>query len=392
MTDRIDLSAGGRLEVHPFVTEAKVREMSSLIDVANSASMDAPYARVRLAQSLSTSDAVFSLAQLINLKNLPDYDVADENNNWRKIASVETVDNFKPQTFYTLRANFSNLQYGKDNADNAYVSPKVAEGDTYQYAYGYTEESIQASIHKRGFKFGVTLEDIINDPTQRIRRIPADMLQIALDTDDFLVFRALQDGAAAAPARQQQAGNAIVGGGAIPKNSPFTAEAARLALQQVSVRTVTVNNEVRRVGLAAQYYIVTALGNGDAIQAELDRANSIIQVVNGQVTYGPPTTGLLGRIAGVIESEWITSTTAWYLVPAAGTTRRPSLVKLQLTGRTAPEVLVNNFTGTPISGISGSAFELCHFDNDTVDLKLRQFTNSAMITNDQLVWSSGLGS
>ena len=66
-------------------------------------------------------------------------------------------------------------------------------------------------------------------------------------------------------------------------------------------------------------------------------------------------------------------------------------MKLELTGFTAPEVLVSNFAGIPISGATGSPFDYAHFDNDSVDLKLRQFTNSALITQDQLGWSTGLG-
>ena len=375
----IDLSMDGRLTVHPFVTEAKIDKMSSLIDKATSGGR---LAKAELAESLSTSDAAFSLAHLINIRNLPEYDKAPRE--WTKIAQPFEVDNFKDATFYSLRANFANLEHGKGNKGYQ-VSPVVAEGDTYQYAYGYEEESLKAAILKRGFKFGVTLEDIINDVTGKIRQIPRDMLDIALDTDEFLVFDRLQTGVTSA---SQLQGGTLPNGNIVKANAKFSADALRQALSERAQRKVNGNYVVS----PTSNYLVVAPGRRDFIEWEMNQSLIRVDQTNGSVThvYQASETDPFRQITGIIESEFISDPDAWYVVPAAGSTRRPSLLKLNLAGRTAPEVLVNNFTGQVIAGGNGSSpFDLCHFDNDTTDLKLRQFTNSALLTEDSIVWSNG---
>lgn len=382
----LDLSAGGRLTVHPFVNARKVAAMSEMISGTRLGGYAGERARTDLKESLSTSDAVFSLAHLVSLRNLPQYDEAPRIGDL--IAETVPVDDFKPATFYSLQTNYSALAQGKGNKGTAVVAPVVAEGDTYQRAFGYTEESAKVAIQKRGFKWGITLEDIINDPTRQIAQVPGDMLQIALDTEEFVVISALQDGAPTG--NQIAAGDAPITGTAITKNSPFSVDALRLALQQVGQRKVNGNF----VPLAPKYYIVVQQGQGQAVEDAIALAKSLIQVQDGNNFYNPaPYIGALGRIAGVLESNFITSSTAWYVVPAAGTTRRTSLVKLQLNGFTAPDVLVSNFTGTPIgSGNGSSPFTLAHFDDDTVSIKCRLFTNGGTVSADQMIWSTGLGS
>ena len=380
----IDLTCEGRLEVTPFVNERKVLAMREMIKGINFGGYASERAAVDLKETLATTDGIHSFAHLANIRNLPDWDKAERQ--WSKIASIETVDDFEPTTFQRLDFNFDTLKHGKGNK-GARVSPKVAELDTYQYAFGYSEETVKAAIEKRGWKFGLSLERILSKLRPYVRDLPGDMLEVALDTDEFLVFDALQTGVTTAS--RLSAGTAPITGASVAQNAPFSVDALRLGLSQIAARTVN----SKKVQLAPRYYIVVASGQGEAVEAALEFAKTLIRIQDGDITYGPQPQGNLGRIAGVIESEWITNSLAWYVVPAAGTTRRPGLVKLQLSGRTAPEIMVNNFTGTLLRGGNGSSpFDLAHFDNDSVDLKLRQFTNSALITQEQIVQSNGSGS
>lgn len=377
----LDLTFDGRLEVHPFVTEAKFVEMSRLVAESLRGGFAAEQAALTARESLAARDGSFSLAHLVTARNLPEWDKADRQ--WTKIATVETVDDFEPTTFQRFAADFSNLEAGK-GTKGYQVSPKVAELGTYTYAYGYTEEAVKAAIEKRGFKFGLSLEKLIGNFRRYIRTLPDDMLQVALDTDEFLVFDRLQT--SSLPANRLAAGVDPVTGAVIKANAKVSAAAIREGLRQISTR----KRDKKTVPLASAYYVVVATGQGQAVEEDLRRVRSIIQMTNGGVVYGPPDDSILGRVKGVIESEFITEDGRWFLTPAAGATRRPGLVKLELAGRTAPEVLVNNFTGTPVRGSGGSSpFDIAHFDNDSVDLKLRQFTNSALITQDQSIWSDG---
>lgn len=384
---RLDLTFGNRLEVNPHVTERKFLAMSKMVEGTTFGGYAAERAATDLKESLATSDAPFSLAHLTSARILADYD--KEPLQWRKIASIETVDDFEPVTFETLRFNIGDkLKNGKSTGGNVDVSPVVAEGDTYSYTNGYSEENVKAALEKRGFKFGLTLERILSRLRPTVRQLPGDMLEIAQNTEEFLVFSALQDGSNASS--QLAAGTDPVDGTAFNANAPFSVAALRGGLQQVAQRKVA----GRKVVTASSYYIVVATGQGEGVEAQIELARRLREVrdQDGNVTsvYAAPSAGILGRIAGVIESEYITNDDAWYVTPAAGASRRPGLKMLQLSGRTAPEVLVNNFTGTLLRGGNGSSpFDLAHFDNDTVDLKLRQFGNSALITQEQSVWSDG---
>lgn len=389
----IDLTCENRLEVPYFVTQRKFLHMGEMLKGVKMGGFASERALVDLRESLSSTDASFSFAHAMNVKNLEQFDAAERQ--WTKIASVETVDDFEPQTFESLWIDLGEkLKYGKGNKGKKGVAPRVAEGDTYQYTTGYSQEKVQAAIEKRGFKYGVTLERILGRLRPLIRQLPGDMLQIGLDTDEFLVFQALQDGAVASRAVTEiKAGTAPVTRAAVGAHPKFSVDALRLGFSQIPTRKVN----GRQVTLASSYYIVVAPGMGETVESEIDRAKQLRTVAEpgaGErvLTYGAPPVGNLGKIAGVIESEWLENPDSWYVTPAAGSTRRPGLVKLQLAGRTAPEILVNNFTGTLTNGGNGSSpFDLAHFDNDTVDLKHRQFTNAASITQDQMFWSDGSG-
>ena len=363
--------------------------MSEFVAGSRRGGLEGERAALEAREALSARDGIFSLTHLINVRNLPLYDKAPRQ--WNLIADVETVDDFEPTTFQNFRADFSNLEFGKSTGGHQ-VSPKVVEGDTYQYAYGYTEEAVKAAIEKRGFKFGLTLEKLIGNFRRFIRTLPDDMLQVALETDEYLVFDKLVT--AAAPSNRIAADTNPITGAATVANPTVSAEAIRVGLAQVSKRRDAHGN---LIPLAPSYYVVVGLGRAEAVEDDIARAKSLVTLTTTPtgaqaLSYNAPSIGRLGRVTGVIESAYVPDGAAWYLVPAAGTSARPGLVKLELAGRTAPEVLVNNFTGTPIRGGSGSSpFDLAHFDNDTVDVKLRQFTNSALITQDQLSWSNGSG-
>lgn len=379
---RLDLSCGGRISVSRHVSERSVQKMAHMVEGIRMGGHAGDMARLDFKETLSTSDAPYSFAQLLNIRNLPLYDEAPTQ--WNQIANTETVSDFRPTTFHTLRSNFATLGHGNDTNGNL-VAPKVPELGHYVEAYGYQEEAVQAAVEKRGFKWGISLERVVNDPTRAYSQVPNDMLNVGLKTDEFVVFRALVDGATAAS--QVTGGTDLITGETITPNPAFSAAAVRVALRNISERT---DDQGNRIPLAPRYRVVVPLGEGDTAQWMLDEAARIIRIQDGNILYGPPGSGGLNRIAGVIESEFITDGT-WYLVPDAGSTVRPSLVRLQLAGYTSPEVYVE---GTPVpvlGGASSDPFRAFSWDDDSARFKFRMFTNAALITQDQLVWSDGSG-
>lgn len=379
----LDLTANGRLNVSPFVDERSVNRMAVMVEGARLGGYAGDRARTDLAETLSTSDAPHSFAHLVNLRNLPLYDEIEPD--LSPIVTEEIVPDFRPVTFSNLQSNFEGLEFGKDN-DGQRIAPKVAELDTYQYAFGYTQEATDIQVEKRGFKVGWSLERGVNDPFGLVKRFPADMLEVGVKTDHYVVIRALLQGTTSAS--ELLPGEDFITEKSVPADSPATPQALRVAIRQISDR---VDSNGNRVPTPARFRLVVAQGAAEGINWALGLARGLFSVQDGLVVYradGTPADPL-GRITGVIESEFITGD-AWYLVPEKGTTSRPGLIRVGLAGYTSPEVYVSNFNGAPIAGgASSDPFRAYSFENDSIDLKFRQFTNGGLFSEDAITWSDG---
>lgn len=382
----LDITAGGKLSVSPFVTARKVEHMADLVAGSKLGGFDGERARTNLVETLSTSDAPHSFAHLVNLRNLPEYE--EETPDFEPITTSELVPDFKPAQFFALKTNFQGLEHGKDN-DGQRVSPKVAELDTYQYAFGYTQLDTSLAVEKRGFKMGWGLERGVNDPFGLISRYPVDMMNVARKTEQYVVIRALIEGVTAAS--QLQAGADPITGDAIAPNAPISGAALRAAIRQIGQRTDASGN---RVPVPSRFRVVVPVGTAEDVELSIALARGLATIQDGLLTYNAAAVrsfDSLGRIAGVIESEFVADG-AWYLVPEKGTTEIPALVRVQLAGYTMPEVYVSNWNGAPVlGGASNSPFQAYSFDNDSIDLKLRQFTNAALFSEDAIVHSDGSG-
>lgn len=381
----LDLTCGGKLTVSPFVSERKVSAMAEMVAGAKLGGYAGQRARTDLAETLSTSDAPHSFAALVNLRNLPQYE--EETPDFDPIVSTEQVPDFRPIQFSALKANFAGLEHGKDN-DGERIAPKVSELDTYQYAFGYTQVDTSLAVEKRGFKVGWSLERGVNDPFGLVNRFPSDMLRVGQKTDQYVVIRALTEGVTSASALT--ASTDPISGNAIPANAPVSGEALRAAIRQISQRT---DSDGNRVPVPARFRLVVPVGTSQDVELSIALARGLATITNGLLTYNAQNLpgDTLGRIAGIIESEFVEDG-AWYLVPENGTTEIPALVRVQLQGYTSPEVYVSNWNGSPImGGASNSPFQAYSFDNDSIDLKFRQFTNAALFSEDAIVWSDGTG-
>lgn len=386
----IDLTAGGQLTVNPRVTEQSYKAIAELSGAARLGGTAGEFARIKLKETLSTSDAPYSFAHLVNLRNLPLYTA--ETPDFDPIVQNELVPDFNPTTFFAFTPNFAGLEHGKDN-DGERIAPEVAELDTYQYAFGYTQEDATLAIKKRGFKVGISLERAVNDVFNLVSRFPGDMLRVGQKTDEYVVIRALTSGVTSAS--QLAAGDTdFITGEAVPANSALTPAALRVAVRQIGERTVIGSDgKPVRVPIPARFRLVVGLGRSDSINWALGVARGLFSIDDGAIQYRPSPSALAGdplnRISGIIESEFVDAD-AWYLVPEAGTTVRPVLIRVQLAGYTSPEVYVSNFNGAPLAGgASSNPFTAFSFDNDSIDLKFRQFTNAAIFSEDQVVWSEG---
>lgn len=381
----LDLTAGGRLTVSPFVNERKLLAMTEMVAGGKLGGYAGERARTDLRETLSTSDAPHSFAHLVNLRNLPQYDeiVPD----YKPIVQDEEAPDFDPIRFFALRNNWKNLENGKDNDGNR-VAPLVPELDTYQYAFGYTQLDASVAVEKRGFKVGWSLERGVSDPFGLINRFPGDMLKVGVKTDAFVVSRALTSGVTS-NSQLTSATTDPVSGDAIPANPLISGKALRAAIRVIAGRKDADGN---KIPLPSGFHVVVPSGTAEDVQMSIALARGTATIVDGSIIYnaaGLRAFDSLGRIKGVIEDEFLDAD-HWYLVPDADAVEVPALVRVRLAGYTAPEVYVSNWNGAPVlGGASNSPFQAYSFDNDSLDLKFRQFTNAAVFSEESIAWSDG---
>lgn len=375
----LDLTLDGRLSVPAGVTESKIIAMKEMVDKTRKGSR---LAAGRLVETMTTSDAVFNFAHLVNLNVLPQFD--DAPRVWTQIASRRNLSDFRPAVLYSLNPEWTNGVLGDGTPQH--VSPLVPEGVPYPYATLRGEEYAGDGIVKRGFKVGMTWEALVNDAIGFVNSLPGEILRVALDTEEYEVFNALISGVAAG--QQITAGTAPITGASVPPNSPLTRDALLLAMQQWANRVVNGRKQTNSSG----WNLIVPVGTGPSV-------NFILNQTLGQISSNPATgtpefvysVGGANPLSGisVLESEYV-SGTAWYLLPKPGGYRRPVLELGGLIGHEAPELRVNNATGSYVGGGAIAPFE-GSFANDTVDWRVRQVIKGLNWSPQAVIWSEGDG-
>lgn len=373
----------GLLKPDPWVTKAKVAKVKGLMEAAFRGDK---IAAATLEESISTSDAVFSAAFLANIQFLPQF--LELPRTWSRIAGVRVVPDFDPVVLRGVFGEFTGLERGGSGASTttgpanpAGIAPIVAELETYPYATIGQNEAAYGRIHKRGFAVGHSWESQVNGRgAEFFGALPAEMLNVALDTEEWEVYSALINGT---DSGSQLAGGTIYTGETVVANAPFSRNAYIRAIQELSTRTVN----GRQVGYSSNgYALVVPLGSGPAVQFALGQ--QIIEATDGSFTLS--VNDLPTGTPDVVESQYVTGTN-WYVLPKPGGLRRPVLELGRLRGHEVPELRVENAAGNYIGGGAVSPFE-GNFRNDGIDLRLRIAISGILWDDDLVLWSTGAGS
>lgn len=346
-------------------------------------------ASATLKEALTSSDAAFNFAHLATLNFLPNYDVAERQ--WKKIAGTRPVPDFKPVTLYSLNRSWTDGN-GASNVLSANGvhggAPTIPEGQPYPYAYISGDVQQAAGVTKKGFKTDWTLEARINDGINSLDSLPAEMLQVSLDTEEEEVFGALTT---QTPVGSALAGGLVPTGATVVPNAKFSRDAIIRAMIEVSARQINNTN----IQVAGGWNLLVPIGQALFVNYVLNQTLQSFET-NGTAGSVP---NFLYQINGgynplasvdVIETAWVTGD-AWYLMPKPGATKRPVLERLSLRGYETPQLFVENMTGSYVGGGAVSPFE-GSFTNDTITLKLRQFGGGIVWDNGAaIVKSSGAG-
>jgi len=319
------LTLDGRLRPQAGVTAESVREVRSLVESALAGDLEADARlRTRLTRRseaiTTTSDIAPSLAQLINLNFIPQFDEAERV--WSKIATVREVPDFRPAVLYSM---FGDLEGAGIEANGAAAT--VPEATPYPHVTITGQESAYSKLAKRGFRTDYTWETSVNDTAGFISGIPQEMLGVAVDTEEAEVFEALINGTGAA---SELDGGTLPDGTVVPINAPLSPAAIWQAIREYSIREVN----GKKIGRASRFVVVVPTGTKDFIDYQLRL--TIISIQDGAITYGVGDQSALAGIE-IVESPFVTGTN-WYLLPAPGSVRRPVLELLRLRGYATPEL------------------------------------------------------
>lgn len=367
----------GRLTpAHPTVTRRKVEEADRLLSAALRGSK---IASGQLAEVHTTSDLPFALAHLISAELIPQFDVAERS--WSAIAGVRTVPTFDRVRLYSLFSDVTGAGVVDGPAGAATMTgglPRIPEGAPYPYITLSGQEAYYAGITKNGAKFGKTWEADINDVEGFYDNIPAELLTLALDTEEREVYEALIAGTTATLASQT-----LPDGTVTPVNSPLTPNAIWAAIVQLS--NVAVNN--RKVGRQSGYNVVVPIGTAEFIEYSLRQ--TIIAIQDGAITFGTPDRSALNGVT-IVESAYVTGLN-WYILPKPGALRRPVLELGRLRGYETPELRANGNTGVYLGSSAVVPFNQGSWDNDTIDYRIRYVAGGIMWSSAYSLKSNGTG-
>lgn len=369
----------GRLKPGPGVTKTKVLAVKKMLE-AGLRGDDIEAARFKA--SISTTDAIFNAVYLTTLQALPQFDKRERT--WSQIATTRVLPDFRPAVLTGIFGEFEGLKRDDVGANNpAGVAPVVPELAPYPYATVGNVEAAYGRIKKRGFKVGWSWEAQVNDAIGFFEQIPGEMLETALDTEEWEVYQALIGGTTSG---QQLAGGTVFTGETVPANSPLSRNAVLRAIFELSQRLVNGRN----IQVNGGYNLLVPVGAGAAARFALNQ--QIIQKLPGSsggfLYTVEDQDAVLGSVT-IIETPYVTGTN-WYLLPKPGTTRRPVLELGRLRGQETPELRVDAHTGNYVGGGAVSPFE-GNFQNDAIDIRLRYPLTGILWFNTFIVWSTGAG-
>jgi hypothetical protein len=370
----------GRLRPTQGVTKAKVAKVKELWEKGRHGDK---IADAMLSESITSTDAIFNAAYLTNIQVLQQFDTLPRT--WSQVAGVRVLPDFRPAVLTGLFGNFLGLDRSgvTGPANPAGIAPVVAELEPYPYATVGSVEAAYGQIKKRGFKVGWSWEAQINDSAaQFFDAIPGEMLQAALDSEEWEVYQALINGGSGAGS--QLAAGTTYQGNAVTANAPISRDSVILALQQLSLRQVN----GRYIGKSTNgYNLIVPIGASAGVNFLLNQQiYAKLPGTSGGYALSVQDNNDLNSIT-VVESQYVTGT-AWYLLPKPGGLRRPVLELGRLRGHESPFLAIDAQPGNYIGGGAVSPFE-GNFYNDAIDVKIRHAITGVLWFAGAVMFSRG---
>lgn len=357
----------GLLQPVKGVTPQSVAKVAQLVTEAKRGGGYGGFvAEAQLKESMMTGVLASSVAHFINVITIPQLP-EDKDRPVASLATFETVPDFKPATLYGIFGDLTGPGVEDDGA-----LARVPQGTPYPEVTITGVESAYSKLGKRGARINWDFEDFVNDTVGVLDRLPAQLADVAIETEwqevgDALIMATTKSGSVTLP-----------DGRVVPTDGRATADGIMAAIQALAARTV--NGTTRKIGTLSAYKVVVAPGQKVFVDYEIRKALGIMYMLPAAATGGAvrpaPDNSVLANVE-VIEHSKVTGTN-WYLLPAPGAYSRPNLSVLRLRGYETPQLRVQQNGGDGFS-----------FDADTAAMRLRHVVGGALWFQTGIVYSAG---
>lgn len=315
-------------------------------------------ALLELQEALSTSDFGALFGATLDRQLLASYQAAPSV--WQQYATRRVVRDFRPASFWDILGGQA-------------ILPEVAQLSEYPARDVDTSE-LTIQVGKRGARFQLSWETLVNDDLDAFRDLPQRLAQAARNTEDYLAAGTVEVGGAPNPAF-------FTGDRVLTGNPALTSDSLEDALQALGNRRDADGNPIITGG--------RILMVGPALEMT---ARRIINASEIRVTDGSRTLITGNTLSGAVTlvvNPWLTSATAWYVLPAPGGAR-PALAVAFLRGYETPEIRVKADTGSLIGGGQPAATD-GSFDIDDIQYRVRHVLGASTLLSDAVIASNGTG-
>ena len=358
-------------------------------------------AQARLKEAITSDQLAPMFVKAANVKFQEYFD--SYNTMGGNIATKELLTDFRPASLLSLKGDTTTATI--DNGGYKHPSgtlPHVPELTPYP-TMSYQAEGAFITTAKHGARIQFSFESFINDEWNVISRFPKDAATLAARTEDLLVLLQLFDPIAKSlradvfnDANKTKAdftgvpdeftGGSGAGGVGGMKNAALSFDAIVAARFQ-ALATI---RDGHSTYVPEGFVLVT-----NPALAEVAKNYTLINEIRTQVGKRTEIKANPLKNLEVISSDLISivgGDKAWVLLPKGGRANgKTVLAKTGMMGREAPELRIHNATGKLLGGGDVNPYE-GSFDNDDVEIRIRQIAGAGLVRYDGVIGSTGQNS
>lgn len=358
-------------------------------------------AQARLKEAITSDQLATMFVRAANVKFQEYFD--SYNTMWSNIATKELLTDFRAASLLSLKPDSTTAPI--DNGGYKHPSgtlPHVPELTPYP-TMSYQAEGAFITTAKHGARIQFSFESFINDEWNVISRFPKDAATLAARTEDLLVLLQLFDPATKSlrtdvfndvnktkadftTVPDEFTGGTGAGGVGGVKNAALSFDAIVAARYQ-ALATI---RDGHSTYVPEGFVLVTS-----PALAEVAKNYTLINEIRTQVGKRTEIKANPLKDLDVLSSDLISvvgGEKAWVLLPKGGRANgKTVLAKTGMLGREAPELRIHNKTGQMLGGGDVNPYE-GSFDNDDIEIRVRQIAGAGLVRYDGVIGSTGLNS